>query len=245
MSSLEESRNDILPSNINHPIIEMKIIESWTPTNILQSSLNYHQQFNSSTMSIHLLSLAIQYIHEYLIQNLVGQLQTIKILEIMCGNSYASKLIYNSFVTKNISFDYILSDIIDYPNRVLINTPFYQLNTVDAITQYGDNANILLLNCPPPMYTTEIDTINNWDRKKDYGYSDYYAIRNFIELSKNQSHRYIIFIGELGASDGSPGLYLYLLTHTHLQLITRKMLSKFIDMFGGPAEKELFIFQIT
>ena len=91
--------------------------------------------------------------------------------------------------------------------------------------------------CPPPG---SIDTENFVGSC----YGDYFACKKFIATKKGEN-KYIIFVGELGASDGSDGMYLYMLTHTRLKLLGRKMIQKGLDNFGGPLEKEVFLFLIN
>jgi hypothetical protein len=57
------------------------------------------------------------------------------------------------------------------------------------------------------------------------------------------SAKYIIFVGELGASDGSSGMYLYMLHNTIWKLEIRETISDVPDVFGGIIEKEVFIFK--
>ena len=81
--------------------------------------------------------------------------------------------------------------------------------------------------------------------KYDLGYGDYYACHDYIEQTKKGNRRYIIIIGELGASDGSEGIYKYMIEHPSLKIAYRIMLISCFDIFGGPLEKELFIFEIN
>ena len=72
-------------------------------------------------------------------------------------------------------------------------------------------------------------------------YADYFCIREFEKMNDTTL---LIFIGELGASDGSDGLYKYLLLDTNYwKLDKREMLFLGKDMFDGNIEKELFIFK--
>jgi len=72
-------------------------------------------------------------------------------------------------------------------------------------------------------------------------YGDYFACRDFIKNIDRE--KYIVFIGELGASDGSEGMYLYLLEKPMLTCSSRIMIYLGKDSFGGNLEKELFIFK--
>jgi hypothetical protein len=73
------------------------------------------------------------------------------------------------------------------------------------------------------------------------GYGDYFAVKKWLELPI--SNKYIIFVGELGASDGSTGMYKYMLNHPKLKLVVRSMIYLGKDIFDGKCEKELFIFE--
>ena len=70
-------------------------------------------------------------------------------------------------------------------------------------------------------------------------YGDYFTIREWTNV---ESAKLFIFIGEMGASDGSEGLYYYMTNHPVWKLDYRKMLYSCEDILGGPCEKELFIF---
>jgi hypothetical protein len=71
-------------------------------------------------------------------------------------------------------------------------------------------------------------------------YADYFAIK---EWAKVPTAKLFIFIGELGASDGSEGLYDYMIEdNMDWKLDCRKMLYHGYDNMGGDVEKELFIF---
>lgn len=75
-------------------------------------------------------------------------------------------------------------------------------------------------------------------------YADYFAIRAWerVGFGDTKKDKYLIFVGELGASDGSDGLYDYLMRSRVWKIVCRKMLFQGLDILGGPCEKELFIF---
>jgi hypothetical protein len=56
------------------------------------------------------------------------------------------------------------------------------------------------------------------------GYYDYYAAKMFIEQESKCVDRIIVFVGELGVSSGSRGMYRYLLDHPKLKLCVRKVI---------------------
>jgi len=63
-------------------------------------------------------------------------------------------------------------------------------------------------------------------------------------LHEEVNTKYIIFIGELGASDGSEGMYKYLTLHPRLKTVVREILSNGNGLIGGPIIKEVFVFEI-
>ena len=71
---------------------------------------------------------------------------------------------------------------------------------------------------------------------------DYYSIVEFIEQNIGKD-KHIVFIGELGSSDGTEGLYNFILTNIKIKLLHREMLITAYNQFGI-IEKEIFIFQI-
>jgi hypothetical protein len=95
----------------------------------------------------------------------------------------------------------------------------------EAVKKYEGKFDILLMVYPLPNC-----------------YMDYYAIKEF-ELQTGKP-KHLIFAGELGAADGGPGMYQYLLKHPHWKLQKRGIIYGFNDMFGVPCEKEVFIFRI-
>lgn len=147
----------------------------------------------------------------------------------ICGNCVASNII------KTYTGDVKCSDIID---RQKPNTT--KCNTIESIRQFGADVNTLMLISPVPS--------GNFTEGQpcDQGYSDYFAARDFINMKKESKNKnYIIFAGELGASDGSEGMYKYMMEHPNLTLELRNDVHCWTDFIGGITEKELFIFQIS
>lgn len=222
---LQRSREEDLPTNINDQEVRQKIESSWTESNILAFEWTALQCQPGSTLSTKTLNKAIPYL-----QTIFKQ-KDLNVLEVFAGNCYASQIIYNGIKDKVLSW--ICTDAINFPKPVLPDSMrFEQLNSVQAVTKFGNEADILLMISPPPFPSLD---------KKSLGYGDYYACYDFINQNKE---KYIFFIGELGVSDGSVGMYKYLTTHPKLTLICRAMLDSNVDVFGDPGEKELFIFLI-
>lgn len=152
-----------------------------------------------------------------------------KIIEPYAGNGVATNIIYKKLITK---FPVIIKstefqDLIEYMNEDSYDVEF-DINGVDTIKKYAkDGYDTLMMISPPPNEKT---------------YHDYFTIR---EWEKVETSKYFIFIGELGASDGSAGLYEFMLKNNPIwKLECRKMLFKKPDEFspGDFVEKELFIF---
>jgi hypothetical protein len=169
------------------------------------------------------------------------------VLEIFAGNCCASLIVHNklqNLLNNNQIPNWICTDVVNYNNLpdLPTNMKFDELHSVDAVAQYGTHSNVLLLISPPP-YSPPSNSPND----VDFGYGDYYACYDFIAQTLELETfvtKYIIIVGELGASDGSAGIYQYLTTHKNLNLVQRNMLDKGKDPFGGPVEKELFVFEI-
>lgn len=225
---LEVSRNINLPTNVNDKEYRKKIIASWDSESIQKSTLNSSQSDGVSTLSPEILTCAAKGIAEY--WNAYEN-SKMKILEVMCGNCCASLIIKEGLLKFIDTWKH--TDIVNYSKRPK-ELDFSCVNTVDAVRLFGEEANILLLISPPPVSIEKI--------KKGMALGDYYAIHDFIEQTKKE--RFVIFVGELGASDGTEGMYKYLLNNEQLTLEHRRVLSQDVDMFGGPVIKELFIFKI-
>ena len=135
---------------------------------------------------------------------------------------------------------------------------FSELSSVGAVTAYGLSSQILLMISPPP-YGIDLRSKKIMDDKKGNlipdlpNFCDYYACYDFIELytglmSKHKLNepKYIIFIGNLGGSDGSMNMYSYLMNHPNLSLVKRKLLPTYhqLSEHEDGRDKELFIFKL-
>lgn len=152
------------------------------------------------------------------------------ILEVCAGNGLASYYLRTN-ILNHVSCPMISTDLYSYPNNLtyltsnMSNSEHIVNGDYDsgkAVEKFGDDANTLLLISPPPGM-----------------YVDYFAISKWENIP---GRRYILYIGELGASDGGEGMYRYMLESKIWKLEVRKMLSIGLDCFGGQVEKELFIF---
>jgi hypothetical protein len=226
---LKFSRQESLPIDIDLQYEMYK--ESWYNKRYLERNVN--QIFkDETTLCEETLIKAGSIISDFIKSNSIDM----KILEIMAGNCLASKIIYDSIKKDNQTINLWKStELQDFsqiiaPLESTIISPEFNIDYVDAVKNYGTNYNTLLMVSPPPS-----------SNKEEYidGYGDYFAVREWTELP-NVS--YIVIIGELGASDGSAGMYKYMMEHNIWKLKQRVLLSKTTDIFGGPCEKEIFIF---
>lgn len=211
---LESSRAVVYPSNIDE--LEQNIVKK-----IKTRHLNTK---GGSTLGSYTLEKAAKLILTYLTNN--HYIDNCRILDVFSGNGVASNIIQTILNVEMKSTDALdLSRVTDdssYPVE-------YNLTGADAVRKYArHNYNTLLMVSPPPSSPEE----------ENYG--DYYTIR---EWSKVKSAKLFIFIGEMGASDGSEGLYHYMMhDNPYWKLGERHMLYKASDGCGGNVEKELFIF---
>lgn len=143
---------------------------------------------------------------------------SLNILEVFAGNGIASKI----FLSKiTIPFTIYKSDVNKFEGSLVCNA----VDAIDAAAAIAAVAqpDTLLMISPPPG--------------KEYG--DYFCIKKWTEQTNS---KYIIFVGELGASDGSDGMYQYLTHHPVWKSIYRDLFAKSVDIFGGPVAKEIFMF---
>ena len=235
---LEVSRAESLPSDIDSKYEFFK--NSWRTKEYLEKGVN-QQEKNKSTLSEDTLNKAGLAIGQFIKDNNLS----LSILEVMAGNGVGSKLVFDTITNFDpTSLSTITSwkatDLQDWSGIVSeqINGQIsieFNIDSVDTIIKYGSEYNTLLMISPPPAHC---DSHNQ--NETDGGYADYFAIKEWTQL---ENSKYIIIVGELGASDGSGGMYKYMMTHKVWKLCVRKLLNKTTDIFGGPCEKEIFIFK--
>ena len=139
------------------------------------------------------------------------------ILEVCAGNGIVAKTL--SSLTSVIATDFKLHPFRTYRVEKLLSH--------EAVEKYMNDPDIaILLMVSPPPET----------------YSDYYAIKSW---ERRPETKYVIFIGELGASDGGRGMYRYMIYDSDWRLVYRVLLCRTVDPLIGPVEKELFIFAIN
>jgi len=130
---------------------------------------------------------------------------TPSILEVGCGTGVASKIIIN-ILSQIKEFKYIGTDLFKYSGSVIkIETG---IRAEEAVKEYHDRMNILLMIKPPPncLY-------------------DYFAIEEL--LKHNNTKKYIIFVGSIGLRDGTFGIYNYLFKHDKLRCIHVKTIARY------------------
>ena len=149
--------------------------------------------------------------------------EKLNVLEVGSGNGHNSLIIKNIFENNKRLEKFVATDLLDHESKELdILTGF---PSEEAVKKFGKDTDVLLLVCPPPNC-----------------YVDYYAIKEFEETKTNKT-KYVIFIGELGASDGGKGMYKYMTEKSKWKTNYRKILKEGLDCFGGEYIKELFLFE--
>ena len=238
---VEQSRLEQYPSNIDEMY---EIYETYTQNNKNNNHIHQHIKENHlnlpkkgmSTLPEFVIEIAANDILEYLTKT--GFKDQCKILDVFSGNGIASNIIHKKLNVEMKSTDAL--DLSMYMDENSYPVEF-NLTGVDAVKKYsGDEYgyNTLLMICPPPSSLSDSD---GEDISILYSsYSDYFTIK---EWAKVKSAKLFIFVGEMGASDGSSGLYHYMLENNpDWKLEYREMLHFGYDIFGGDVEKELFIF---
>lgn len=221
------SRSVSFPEDINENYENYK--KTWTQ-DIISNSFTSQITKGETFISKSSLDEASEIIMCYFLQYKVNK---IKILEPYAGNGCASKIIYDKLIINYPDIIIKSTDIQDLTEYIDENShPVeFNINAYDTIEKYkNDDYNILMMISPPPY-------------NQESSYCDYFTIKKWYELESSQ---YFIFIGELGASDGSEGLYNYLLhrdSNSKWSLEVRFMLKSGKDIYGGMIEKELFIFK--
>jgi len=173
------------------------------------------------------------------------------ILEVMYGNGYATNIVIQILIQKGIKVNnYVATDIIDYTTRKDLDLPninfkFDKLDTIDAIEKYSETSNTLLIISPPPSLS--VSTLKEMmENEYEFGYADFYACHEFIKSKKNSKNdNYIIIIGELGASDGTEGIYHYLMNNKEIKLIHENVVSKTSDIIFGAIIKSIYVFKLN
>lgn len=232
----ETSRHSVIPEFADTVEFRNKLVFQWKKEENYKDSLNYSQSVKDySTLQKTTLSFAGNEIKNFFADN-YPELR-LKILDIMCGNCVASNVIFNEI--QNLTESWIATDIFDWNKNQLPELfNFFQMDTIDSVENFGSQSNVLLLVSPPPFSFDETEEC--------FGYADYFACKDFISqtLKNCDEPKFIIFIGEMGASDGSEGMYRFMNENENLSLLNRIILQSSKDIFGENCNKELFIYKI-
>lgn len=179
-----------------------EIILSWQ--NLSHCSTRWSQNDGKSTLAVDTLEKAGRALRKHF-----GS-RKLSVLEVFAGNCTAGQIIHGYLRVSS----WLYTDIEKYKRNV---EPFNQLDCVDAVRIFGPCIDTLIMISPP--YPD-----GNTGSKINHGYGDYYACKDFIDQTDSDNKKHIVFIGELGASDGSPGVYKYLLQHKRLKLSLRYLI---------------------
>jgi len=221
----KKSKNIEIPEYLNR----QEIIKSWNEEKISDSLNNAEQNKGNSTLGTKILEQTAEKISEFF-HNEKHKLKDLIVLETFSGNGIASYTILK-FFEKYIK-KWVMTDIVEYEKEKEEKDDiikFEKLNSVDSVKKYGSESNVLLLISPEPG--------NN--------YADYFACKDFIEQTKPIEKKFIIFIGDLGFTDGSEGMYKYLNNNPNLKLVLQDVVFYYLDDFESAIpHKELFIFEI-
>jgi hypothetical protein len=215
----EEDRAEatILPE-YNEPEWRDKIIGAWNAS-IEKKKYKSHQNLGQTTLpetSLHM-----------------------SVLEVFAGNCKASECLIDC-VRPMIS-KWICTDIADYTRPDLTGVmSFEQLHSVAAVAKHGAEADILVMICPP---CAPLPSGGNVSRST---FADYYACYDFIALAQRAAWpKFIVFVGEVGAADGTVGMYRYLLCNDQLSVILRVEINRSVDILGGVCSREMIILEVN
>ena len=240
LESIQERREEKLDDNVFEK--RPHIIKSWRMCDIEQLVPNQDQhEFDSSTLDQFTIERAAQCFLDYFS---VCKLDFLRILEVMSGNCCASYRFLNKIqtISPNLINNWVATDICHYQLyddlKSLNFFKFNRCNTVNAVERYGKTANLLLIISPMP--SQGIDTPDEFG---GFGFADIFAYHDFIEQIEICETKYIVVIGELGVSDGSPGSYHYLHNHPYVKCVYREIILETRNTYGLVI-KEIFIFEV-
>lgn len=214
-------RNQNLPEKLDHRYSEYK--KYLSSDDFCDNIVNY-QTKGRATLRDSILILAGEISGSFF--NKIDD-KHISILEVMTGNGHGSEMFEKGLKKKmkDTSYMWKRTELRNFSKQANPKLDIeFKIDASSAVLKYGSTNNILLMISPSP----------------DSAYGDYFAIKYF---SYEKFAKYVIIVGELGASDGSVGMYKYMLEHPIWKLKLRQMILKYDDGFYGEVEKEIFIFQ--
>lgn len=195
-----------------------------------------HISMNKATLPDNILSYCGIIITNYIKQSKILKNKKIKIIDPFAGNGYASKLIQTilSNCLTQYKIKYIASDFQNLSSIMTdkcLNVEF-NIDCIDSIEKHKKDADILLLNCPPP-YVYNPNCMPS-------GFADYFSVKKWTDLNK----KILIFIGELGRTEGTEGMYHYLMNNNPVwKICTKYVIMEGYDLFGKYIQREIFIFE--
>lgn len=233
---LEDSRAVVLPPGLDSPEFKERMINAWKEKIINKVVVNNHQEDSGlPTLRIDIVIKAGKILSDLLLRE---NKNDITILEIMSGNCSGSRILLNTLnKNRTIIKKWISTDIIDFTKNIKEKElEFYKINGLDAVNKFNSEAEILLVMCPPPNKIVMDGYLN------PMALCDYYSIVDFTDLNPNK-HKLIVFIGELGSSSGTEGMYNFMLTNTKIKMLHREILISGYNQYGI-VEMEIFIFEV-
>ena len=228
---LVDSTKQLIPVHVDG--MQEYIMSTWTKELAKQQ---YGAQLKGSTLPDDVIRKAAAEL-AYIFEPHAGKLK-LRVLEPFCGNGVASAILNAAlvpFVDVWISTDILTPTSPSFQG-------FGVFKEMDAVVSVKEHpyANLLLLVAPPPAEPPPLVLPPPRTIPTFQGYGDYFACRDFIQQSTKR--RYIVFIGELSAGDGSQGMLRYLTEHKQLTLVCRKELCR-MTIAKLTLCKELFLFK--
>ena len=147
-----------------------------------------------------------------------------KLLEVYSGNGKAGTIFNHSF--GYFPREYIIS------TDIVFGSVLY--DAASAVKTFADECCVLLLISPQPSCFGD----------EDWGHDIWAYMLWIMKKKTSYKNAFIIFIGELGRSDGSEGGYNFLMTHPDLRLVHKVVLIRNYSI-GGITEKTLYIFMVA
>ena len=239
-------RQRVPPACIDNVFVFMHLFGRWTPSNVCKH-VDMQDDIWKAITGACVLQVAD------VLRTAFASLPHVSVLELGCGSGLASELLCEKITATTKVQTWIATDIlplwksVKHFARTCIT--FAQSHYVQAVHDFGRNANVLLLIAPLahelPAFRRGFasGTLLVNDNAEFYcGYADYYAIKMFIEQqTESTTPRLLVFVGELGVAHGSQGLYYYLFNHPRLQIEERCALA---DPSATIVNHEVFVFKI-
>lgn len=209
---------------------------SWQPSRVEEHARTPKEGCTLATESIVKVGLLLQeYFHNADIEHKIWN-----VLEVFAGNGSGMQILKHAFGSVN----WIATDLCPQENEDVL-----RCDALTSVELFGADSDVLVMVSPPP-YSALTEIIEQSPvafaylyGDKDLGYADFFAVRTFLKQCKPDQTKWIVFVGELGVSDGSVGMYRYLMLHANLHLEMRVPLERFNDFTGESSAKELFVFK--